>query len=262
MTENFEPRIVGFLCNWCSYAGADLAGVSRYQYPPNLRAVRVMCSARVDPAIPLEMFIQGADGVFVGGCHIGDCHYIKGNYYAQQRMKTAKKLLARTGIEPERLRLEWVSASEGERFAKLMKEFAEQVRTLGPSPAGGEKPNVEVLERLFAAKNVLEDFRLRTLLGKYVEFTEKGNIYGKVLAEPELDALLDTIAEDEFDKISILLAARENPVSVKDLAAMLNIPPQKVLRHIVTLRGRDLIRLSSIKGTTPLYCAPRGAGGA
>lgn len=253
----FEPKIIGFLCNWCSYAGADLAGVARYQYPPNLRVVRVMCSARVDAGIVFEMLIQGADGVFVGGCHLGDCHYIKGNYYAQERMQLAKKLLARTGMEPERLRLEWVSASEGERFATVIKEFTEQIRTLGPSPVSGDGPDVEKLKRLFAAKNVLEDFRLRAVLGKYMEFTEKGNTYGRKLSEQELHELLARIAEDEFARLNILIAAREKPVSVKQLSAILGLSSQKVLEHIVTLRSRDLVRLNSIKdGTTPLYKAP------
>lgn len=133
MTE-FKPRIVGFLCNWCSYAGADLAGVSRIQYPPNLRIVRVMCSGRVDPVFILEAFKIGADGVLVGGCHPGDCHYLSGNFKLQRRILMLKKLLEQFGIEPERLRLEWVSASEGDRFAAVIREMTEEIRKLGPSP--------------------------------------------------------------------------------------------------------------------------------
>jgi len=133
MTE-FEPKIVGFLCNWCSYAGADLAGVSRIQYPPTLRIVRVMCSGRVDPIFIIEAFRNGADGVLVAGCHPGDCHYLAGNYKAQRRVALLKRLLDQYGIEPERLKLEWVSASEGDRFAKVVKEMTEEIRKLGPSP--------------------------------------------------------------------------------------------------------------------------------
>src|SRR4030042_1987317 len=249
---SFEPKLVGFLCNWCSYAGADLAGVSRYQYPPEIRIVKVMCSARVDPDIVLEMFIQGADGVFVGGCHIGDCHYIKGNYFAQQRIKVVRRLLAKGGLEPQRLRLEWVSASEGERFAELMTEFTSQVSELGPSPVSGEQPDIKKLRLLFAAKNVVEDVRIRSLLGKYVEFSEKGNVFGRKMSEEELNALLDSVIDDEFARINILLAAASKPVSVKELAASLNLSATKVLRHIVTLKERDLVRLSRIEGTTPL----------
>ncbi|MEM3445285.1 MAG: hydrogenase iron-sulfur subunit [Thermoplasmata archaeon] len=129
----FEPRIVAFLCNWCAYSGADLAGVSRLQYPPNMIPIRVMCSGRVDPQFVLEAFRNGADGVFIGGCHTpGDCHYVVGNFKAFKRVVMLKKMLEQLGIEPERLRIEWVSASEGRKFAEVSKEFVEQVRALGP----------------------------------------------------------------------------------------------------------------------------------
>ena len=135
MTEvKFKPKIVGFLCNWCSYAGADLAGVSRIQYPPNLRVVRVMCSGRVHPTFILEAFRNGADGILVAGCHPGDCHYISGNHKAENRVLMLKKTLEQLGLEPERLRLEWVSASEGDRFAMVIKDMTKELTKLGPSP--------------------------------------------------------------------------------------------------------------------------------
>jgi len=140
MTE-FEPKIVGFLCNWCSYAGADLAGVSRIQYPPTLRIVRLMCSGRVDPIFIIEAFKSGADGVLVAGCHPGDCHYLAGNYKAERRVALLRRLLDQFGIEPERLKLEWVSASEGDRFATVIKEMTEEIRKLGPSPFGAGGSN-------------------------------------------------------------------------------------------------------------------------
>jgi len=133
--EQFEPKIVGFLCNWCSYAGADLAGVSRIQYPPSIRIIRVMCSGRVDPAFILEAFRNGADGVLVAGCHLpSDCHYLSGNFKAQRRINLLKNVLEQFGIEPERLRLEWISASEGDRFATVIKDMTEQIKKLGPNP--------------------------------------------------------------------------------------------------------------------------------
>jgi len=133
--EIFEPKIIGFLCNWCSYAGADLAGVSRIQYPPNIRIIRVMCSGRIDPIFILEAFKDGADGVLVAGCHLpSDCHYIIGNFKAQARITLLKRVLQNFGIEPERLRLEWISASEGDRFASIVKDMVEQIKKLGPNP--------------------------------------------------------------------------------------------------------------------------------
>ncbi len=137
MKENngFEPKIIGFLCNWCSYAGADLAGVSRIQYPPNIRIIRVMCSGRIDPSFVLEAFKDGADGVLVAGCHLpSDCHYISGNFKALRRIALTRKILANFGLEPQRLRLEWISASEGDKFASVVKSMVEDIKKLGPNP--------------------------------------------------------------------------------------------------------------------------------
>ena len=128
----FEPRIVGFLCNWCSYTGADLAGTSRIKYAANVRVIRVMCSARVDPSFVIRALRNGADGVLICGCHPGDCHYSEGNYKTMRRYPLLKRLLAAYGIEPERVRLEWVSASEGQRFADIVNDMTEQIRKLGP----------------------------------------------------------------------------------------------------------------------------------
>jgi F420-non-reducing hydrogenase iron-sulfur subunit len=128
----FEPSIVGFLCRWCSYTGADLAGTSRVKYPPNVTPIRVMCSGRVDPTFILKAFAEGADGVLIAGCHPGDCHYINGNHKTMRRFPLLQKLLAQYGIEAERVRLEWVSASEGERFGEVVKQITEDVRKLGP----------------------------------------------------------------------------------------------------------------------------------
>ena len=135
--SDFEPRIVAFCCNWCSYAGADLAGVSRFQYPPNARIVRVMCSGRVEPQFILRAFELGADGVLVAGCHFGDCHYISGNEKAQKKVEATKELIDQLGLDGRRLRLEWISASEGSKFAATMKDFTEDLKVLGPSPLRG-----------------------------------------------------------------------------------------------------------------------------
>lgn len=130
--NNFEPLIVAFLCNWCSYAGADLAGTSRMQYPPNMKIIRVMCSGRVDPSFVLKAFSRGVDGVFVGGCHPGDCHYMKGNLVARRKISALRNLLIAMGIDNDRLRLEWVSASEGARFAQVVADFTKRIKSLGP----------------------------------------------------------------------------------------------------------------------------------
>ena len=130
--EGWEPRIVAFFCNWCTYTAADLAGVSRMKYLSHVRVVRVMCSGRVDPQFILDAFSKGADGVLIGGCHPGDCHYIEGNIKTLRRFRLLKRLLAGMGIEEDRLRLEWISASEGEKVKRVMNEMVEKVRALGP----------------------------------------------------------------------------------------------------------------------------------
>lgn len=133
MSQNFEPKIVGFLCNWCSYAGADLAGTSRIEYPCNIRIIRVPCSGRVNPLFVLKCLANGADGVLISGCHIGDCHYSEGNYYARRRFAVLKKLLEYTGIDPRRFQMSWVSASEGEKWAKVVTELVNEIKQAGPN---------------------------------------------------------------------------------------------------------------------------------
>jgi len=134
MEDGFEPLIVSFCCNWCSYAGADLAGVSRLQYPPNIRIVRVMCSGMVHPNLVIDALTKGADGVLVCGCHPGDCHYKDGNLRAEKRAEAIILMLEDFGLEEARFRLEWVSASEGPKFAQVAREFTKKIKELGPSP--------------------------------------------------------------------------------------------------------------------------------
>lgn len=142
----FEPKIVGFLCNWCSYTGADLAGTSRKKYAPNVRVIRVMCSGRVEPSFVLKAFREGADGVIILGCHPGDCHYAEGNYKTMRRYPLLKKVLKQFGLEDGRLRLDWVSASEGDRYAQVVNEMTEQVRKLGPLNWNQRLKSLEVKE--------------------------------------------------------------------------------------------------------------------
>ncbi len=129
---NYEPKIVAFLCNWCSYAGADLAGVSRFQYPPNIRVIRVPCSGRINPLYIIKALQSGVDGVLVSGCHPGDCHYISGNLFARRKFALMKKFLDYLGIEPERVQFSWVSAAEGARFAEIIKKVTNDIKKLGP----------------------------------------------------------------------------------------------------------------------------------
>jgi len=132
MAIGYQPKVVGFLCNWCSYAGADMAGTSRITYPPNIRIIRVPCSGRIDPLLVVKGFQLGADGVLIAGCHPGDCHYVEGNYYTRRRFALLHPFLDYLGIEKERFRIEWVSASEGKRFSRVVSSFIEELLRLGP----------------------------------------------------------------------------------------------------------------------------------
>lgn len=132
MVDEFEPKIVAFLCKWCSSAGSDLAGVSRMQYPPNVVPITVMCSGSISPLYILNSFTKGADGVLVSGCHPGDCHYIKGNFYARRRIALVKELLEFLGLETQRFQMSWVSAAEGTKYTEVIKDFVQELKPLGP----------------------------------------------------------------------------------------------------------------------------------
>lgn len=136
MSENFEPKIVGFFCNWCTAAAADLAGTSRIQYPANVRPIRVMCSGSVDASYVIKALLEGADGVLIGGCHPNDCHYVNGNYKARRRVALLKSILTTLDLDPDRVWLRWISASEGVRFAKVIRQMTEELSQKGPNPMG------------------------------------------------------------------------------------------------------------------------------
>jgi len=250
--SDFEPRIIGFLCNWCSYAGADLAGVSRFQYPTNIRSIRVMCSTRVSPHLLLEVFKAGADGVMVGGCHIGDCHYITGNYYTEKRIMLTKELLRLAGIEPDRLRLEWISASEGERCANVVADFVKKVRELGPSPIPRDS---RLALRLDAATEAAKVFRLRLLSGKEIKLTGEGNAYGEKVDPERFGNILRNAAQEEFQRNLILELTKRSALSVKEMAKETGEATDATLERVVALRSKNLLALSVVEGMTPKYKA-------
>ena len=249
---SFEPKILGFLCNWCSYAGADLAGVSRMQYPPNIRVIRVMCSGRIDPKFIFEALRVGADGVFIGGCHLGDCHYLEGNYEALKKFELIQKLLKLIGFD-NRVRLEWVSASEGARYAAIIKEFTEHVKSLGPSPARGDSPDEEILDKLRAMEEAAGSERLRSLVGRERKITEQENVYGEKVSLEKFTEIFDSAIMEEYNRHRILLSLEKDSKSVKDLASELKINPSVVLEHVVILKSRGQIDFGEIIGITPMF---------
>lgn len=162
MTNEYNPHILGFLCNWCCYTAADSAGVGRYQYPPNLRVVRIMCTGRLDPSFPLEGLANGADGIFVGGCHPGECHYQDGNYHALVSASLVHEMLARLGIVRERVLIDWASAAEGPNFVKIITAFTRKVAELGPLGQTEGKNQAELRQQLAQAAEATRGRKIRT----------------------------------------------------------------------------------------------------
>jgi F420-non-reducing hydrogenase iron-sulfur subunit len=246
---SFEPNIIGFLCNWCSYAGADLAGVSRIQYPPNLKVIRVMCSGRVDPKFIFEALKIGIDGVIIMGCHPGDCHYLDGNFEAEKKFEMIRKFLKLIGLD-NRVRLEWVSASEGIRFSEVVTEFTNNIKRLGPSNV---IQDLKIRSKLKAIEKAAESYRIRALVGRERKIIEMENVYGEKVPQEKFTTLFDSAIYDEFMRYQILLSLKEGSKSVKDLATEIEIDPSEVLEHILILKARSQIVMGDIEGITPNY---------
>lgn len=252
-TNRFEPLILGFLCNWCSYAGADLAGVSRLQYPTNVRIIRVMCSGRVDPIVILEAFIQGLDGVMVLGCHPGDCHYMTGNFYAEKRVDLVKKLLEMLEVSPDRLIIDWVSAAEGERFSRIVKEFTESVRKLGPLGSEAALGVEKLKSRLKAAQEALYKHKLRWLVGKERELLEIGNVFGEKVSQEEFNSLMLQAVRREYLKNRILLTVKDEALTPLEIADRVEASPSEVLRSLIALEHEGFVSVVGIEENYPKY---------
>jgi coenzyme F420-reducing hydrogenase delta subunit len=254
MVQEFEPRIIGFLCNWCSYAGADLAGVSRFQYPPNVRVIRVMCSGRLDPVMLMDSLLEGVDGVLIGGCHLGDCHYLDGNYHAERKIRMTKSILEKIGFQTDRLNLQWVSASEGQRFASVVSDFVAKIKELGPSKIK-EDEQKDLRFRLEAARNAVRDKRLRELIGHEFKVTVKGNVYGNKIPEKRWEELMTDAIDSEIGRHLVLKLITGKEHTVKSMASALNIPADKILKYVVSLRMENLIAETGHEGMSPTYVA-------
>ncbi len=248
----FKPKLLGFLCNWCSYAGADLAGVSRIQYPPNMRVIRVMCSGRIDPMFIVQALELGIDGVYVMGCHIGDCHYLEGNYEAVKKFEMTQEFLKYVGLD-NRIRLDWVSASEGVRFGEVVTKFVNDIKELGPSPLSGENPEKELIEKVKAIRMAAGSNRMRALVGRERKITEEENVYGEKYPLETYKKIMFQAIQEEYERHRILIALEDQSKSVKALASELKIDPSIVLEHLLTLKGRAQVDFQEIIKNTPIY---------
>jgi F420-non-reducing hydrogenase iron-sulfur subunit len=250
----FKPKIVGFLCNWCSYAGADLAGVSRLQMPSTLRVIRVMCSGSLDPEIIVEALKGGTDGVIIMGCHIGDCHYISGNYETLRKYRLLKKILKHTDTDVDRLHLEWVSASEGQRFQEVITDFTNRIKGLGPSPLRKKDENAKLLiEQLDAAAHAVSQFRLRSLFGREKKIVDEGNAYGEKLPKEEIEELEDQMIEEEFIRSNIILQVLSEAKTVEEISENIHVPKDVVFQHVARLWKKQVILPAGHKDLSPTY---------
>ncbi len=244
----YNPKMLGIICNWCCYGGADLCGVSRLQYPPHIRLIRVMCSARVDLAHIFRAFSDGLDAVFIGGCHLNDCHYItNGNYNALGMVKICKKLLERLGINPARLRLEWVSAGEGIRFANIMNDFAPAVQKLGPLGSSEGMDEKTLQFRLQAAAKLVpyiklvERQRLRAPL-KLRASSEPEEEYAGFFDSQEMNALFDDTIANKLVMSQITSLLREGPLSTEEISKMLGLGQSEISRQLNALSKQGFVR--------------------
>lgn len=231
-----EPKILGFLCHWCCYAAADAAGLSRFQYPPYIRVIRVMCTGRIDPVFILDGFLNGADGIFVAGCHLGECHYRSGNYEAIKRIKLINTILEHLQIDTGRTMLEWVSAAEAPRFVRVITEFTDRIRKLGLMGQSEGLDRQVLMHKLKAAKMATEKMKLRVAFAKQAKQMKEEGIYDQFPSEEKLKAVL----VDEMTIYETLLYLQEKERPVAELAGLLDIPPDRVTSCIESLRKRKM----------------------
>ncbi|MEI6901219.1 MAG: hydrogenase iron-sulfur subunit [Bacteroidota bacterium] len=240
--HNFQPKIIGIICNWCCYGGADLCGVSRFQYPPHIRLIRVMCSARVDMYHVLRAFSNRQDGVFIGGCHLCDCHYVtNGNFTAYSMVQVFRKILTQIGIYQERLRIEWVSAGEGIRFANFMNEYSGELTKLGPIGKAEGMDEQTLALKLEAVKKIIPYIKLVLTQRLHVpERTEEA--YHRFFQSAEFDRLYDELIADKLVKSMIVLMLKREKLSTGAIADSLGLSPSETAQHLTGSSKQGLVR--------------------
>ena len=255
MTETIAPpKMLGIICNWCCYGGADLCGVSRFQYPPHIRLIRVMCSARVDPLHILRAFSNRQDGVFIGGCHLCDCHYVtNGNFNAFSMVQVCRKILEHVGIRPERLRIEWVSAGEGIRFANFMNDFSRELETLGPLGKTEGIDDEALALKLEAVRQIVPYLKLLLTQKLHVSVRTEA-AYHAFFASEEFDRLFDETIAGQLAVSQILLLLRQKPLSTGEISERVGLTPSEVSGYMNRSSRQGLVRYD---GTRKCYALAR-----
>ncbi len=252
MSQPFKPKILAFLCNWCSYAGADLAGVSRIQYPPSIRVVRTMCSGRVDPTFIIDGLQGGYDGVFVAGCHIGDCHYQDGNHYTLKRMKMMDQILEESGIGKDRVHLRWASAAEAQPFADYVSEITGIIKELGPFEKEKHQLPLKALHR------TLKNPRIRWLVGVDRHLTEQENVYHKKTDAAYLKTVLENAVRDEYQKSLLMEILQQKAATVPEMSEQTGLPLYTVSKRLNDLEVNGLVEFKEYDGRNPRFISLAG----
>jgi F420-non-reducing hydrogenase iron-sulfur subunit len=248
MTD-FEPKIVAFLCNWCAYAGADLAGVSRIQHPSNLRTVRVMCSGRIDPLFTVQALKSGADGVLVAGWHFGDCHYLEGNIQAEKKILMTQKLLEISGIGGKRLHLAWLSSAEAQRFVDISTAVINDIKEQGKF-----EPAMFSLE-LGAVEDTLMSETLRWMVGKEVKLLSKGDVYGRKWEKEKFESVLDSVLEREYKIRLIRQAIIAGFTSVRGISSRIGLEMKQISYLLADMEKTSMVEFKGHENSIPVFGA-------
>jgi F420-non-reducing hydrogenase iron-sulfur subunit len=245
--EDFEPKIAAFLCNWCAYAGADLAGVSRMQYPAGIRTIRVMCSGRVDPVFIIKALKQRCDGVLVAGWHFGDCHYLEGNVQAEKKVRATQKLLEIAGIGAKRLHLAWISSAEAQRFVEIATGVTASIKRQGPLDSAALSLELD------AAEMTLDGETVRWLVGKEVKITSEGDVYGRKWDTGRFESVLDTVMTREYHKNRICLAIREGCTCIEDIGTKIGLDQTMISHLLADLEKTGKVKFRGMKDRIPVF---------
>jgi F420-non-reducing hydrogenase iron-sulfur subunit len=257
VSNNSSSRITAFLCHWGPFPAAEGVGIEQHLPEGTFRLVRVFCSGRVDPAAIVGSLLKGSDGVMVLGCKSGECHYVNGNCYAEKRIKWVKRFLQLIEINPERIFNDWLSTQEGEKLVSFINQFTGKIKELGKLGESEGLDSDEVKLRLGALREVLNDERLRWLLGIESEFSGKENAFGEKVTEEEYNQIVVESFLTEYKRKKILLTIRDEPMSVEAISQKLNLPMNEVLRDVVVLNSKGSVILDRVEDDIPLYLGMR-----
>ncbi len=247
-----KRRVSLFVCDWAVNPN-EISDETLSNLPADFSLVKVKCVGRVDPTVVLEAFIQGLDGVMILGCHLGDCHFITGNYYTEKRAAMIKRIMESLEISPERLLVDWISPAEGERLAGLLRDFTEKVVELGPLGSEANLELGELSQRLFASKGALADDRLRWLVGRERELIEEGNVFGERLPQEEFDRVMLESIRKEYQKSRILLSLEGGDFTIREMANKVGLSPRDVLKNLIVLEHDGQVSVARIDGNSPRY---------